>query len=234
VATLKKYDLAGGETGSVNVDQTFSQYEANGQMIKDYIVAIRKNARQWSASTRERNEISHSTQKPHKQKGTGKARQGSLSSPQYKGGGIVFGPKPKFDQHVRINKKERRAAIRHLLAERMREGRMIVLDGGSMDAPKTQTVSRFLENVGLSGRTLFLGEGAVTVPEGDKVPVNVRSNKHTNLVLSLRNIPKVAFSTASKISGYDVALAGNVVVTEGALSELLEWLKPTSKKEAVV
>ena len=88
------------------LDDAFLDVQANSQMIKDYIVALRANARQWSANTLGRSEVVHSTKKPHRQKGTGSARQGSLVSPQYRGGGIVFGPKPKFDQHVRINKKK--------------------------------------------------------------------------------------------------------------------------------
>ena len=95
--------------------------EANSQMIKDYIVALRANARQWSANTKTRSEVKHTTKKPHPQKGQGRARHGSLVGPQYRGGGRVFGPKPKFDQHVRVNQKERKAAIRFLLAEKLKE-----------------------------------------------------------------------------------------------------------------
>ena len=77
-------------------------------MIKDYIVALRANKRQWSANTKGRTEVNHSNKKPWRQKGTGNARQGTFAAPQFKGGGVVFGPKPKFDQHVRINRQERR------------------------------------------------------------------------------------------------------------------------------
>ena len=97
-------------------------------MIKDYIVALRANARQWSANTKTRSEVKHTTKKPHPQKGQGRARQGSLVSPQYRGGGRVFGPKPKFDQHVRINQKERKAAIRFFLAEKLKENRVWLIE----------------------------------------------------------------------------------------------------------
>src|SRR6202140_3459890 len=113
MTTLKKYNLQGKVVGEVEIDEQLANAEANPQMIKDYIVAIRANARQWSANTKTRAEVNHSNKKPHAQKGTGKARQGYLGAPQYKGGGRVHAPRPKFDQHVRINKKERRAAIRH-------------------------------------------------------------------------------------------------------------------------
>src|ERR1700733_2105998 len=108
-------------------------------MIKDYIIALRANARQWSANTKTRAEVSHTTKKPHPQKGGGRARQGSLVAPQYKGGGRVHAHPPKFDQHVRINKKERRAAIRFLLAEKLRADRLHVLEDFQLDAPKTKS-----------------------------------------------------------------------------------------------
>ena len=111
MAVVKKYNLSGNELGQIEIDDRLLQVSANPQMIKDYLVAYRANQRQWSASTKGRSEVSHSTQKPHPQKGTGKARQGSLVSPQYKGGGRVFGPKPKFDQCVKMNKKEKQAVI---------------------------------------------------------------------------------------------------------------------------
>ena len=112
MATLKKYDYKGSAKGELTIDAKLLEEDLNKQMIKDYLVAIRKNMRQWSANTKGRKEVQKSGQKPHAQKGSGRARQGCLAAPQYKGGGIVFGPKPKFDQHVRINKKERQACQR--------------------------------------------------------------------------------------------------------------------------
>ena len=93
MAVVKKYNLGGDVLESVEVDDQLLQVLANSQMIKDYLVAYRRNQRQWSANTKTRPEVSHSGQKPHPQKGTGRARQGYLGSPQYKGGGRVFGPK---------------------------------------------------------------------------------------------------------------------------------------------
>ena len=141
---LKKFNLQGKQVGTASIDERFATAEANSQMIKDYIVAIRENLRQWSANTKGRSEVNHSTKKPHAQKGGGRSRQGMLSAPQYKGGGRVFGPKPKFDQHVRINRKERQAAIRALLAEKIQENRMIVLESSEMAAPKTKQIAELL------------------------------------------------------------------------------------------
>lgn len=227
MATLKKYNLKGQETGNVTVDERLVGAEAHGQMIKDYIVALRANARQWSANTKTRSEVNHSTKKPHPQKGGGRARQGMLSAPQYKGGGRVFGPRPKFDQHVRINKKERKAAIRFLLAEKIAENRLHIITEPHMKEPKTKTIASFLETVGLAGsRVVFLGEAhyAEVKTEGEKKRVSVRHDRHDNFIKSVRNIPKVSFSLATNISGYDVLIAKDIFVTEAALDELVEWL----------
>lgn len=226
MATLKKYSLTGKEIGQVEVDDKLIHAEANSQMIKDYIVALRANARQWSASTKTRGEVKHTTKKPHPQKGQGRARQGSLVAPQYRGGGRVHGPRPKFDQHVRINQKERRAAIRFLIAEKLKENRIWVIDNTEMDAPKTKIVFDFLKNLGIDGRTLFLGEGAYADVEtdGETQRVSISHDKHTNFSRSVRNLPKTSFMLATNVSGYDVLIAKEIVLTESAFNELNQWL----------
>jgi large subunit ribosomal protein L4 len=223
---LRKYNLDGKKIGMVVAKSAITDSEVKSQMIKEYIVAIRKNARQWSANTKGRSEVKHTTAKPHRQKGTGRARQGSLVAPQFRGGGIVFGPKPKFDQHVRINKKERQAAIRFLIGEKIREDRLVVLDNTQMNEPKTKTLVHFLTQVELGKRVLFLGEGMIEeINTGDKkVAVNVKSSVHDNFKKSLRNIPKTRFTLAKTVNGYDLMLADAIVVTEAALDEIHQWL----------
>lgn len=227
MTTLKKYNLSGQEVGDIDLSENLMSAEANAQMVKDYIVALRANARQWSANTKTRAEVNHSNKKPHPQKGQGRARQGQLSAPQYKGGGRVFGPRPKFDQNIRINKKERRAAIRFLLAEKIRDNRLHVIDNLDIDAPKTKIVANFLKERNLPGRVLFLGEGSyleLTSEQFAPLRVNMPSDKHGNLIKSLRNLPKIEFSLATNISGYDVLCAHDIVVTEAALKEIEQWL----------
>lgn len=226
MSTLKKYNLEGHEIGHVAVSETLANAEANGQMIKDYIVALRANARQWSANTKTRAEVNHSTKKPHPQKGGGRARQGRLSSPQYKGGGRVFGPRPKFDQHVKINKKERKAAIRFLISEKIKENHILILDSTHVKEPRTKTVAEFIEKSGLTGIILFLGEGQYADVKTENVVkrVSVLNEKHDNFIKSMRNIPKAEFSLATNISGYDVMRARNIVMTEAAFEELNHWL----------
>ncbi len=226
MAKLKKYNLAGKEIGQVTVDEHLINAEANSQMIKDYIVALRANARQWSANTKTRSEVKHTTKKPHPQKGQGRARQGSLVAPQYRGGGRVFGPKPKFDQHVRINQKERKAAIRYLISEKLKGNRVWLIDSTEMDAPKTKTVASLLKGLDIKGRVLFLGEGnyAEVETEGKVQRVSVSTTKHQPFVKSVRNLPKSNFLLASNVSGYDVMIAQDIVLTESALHELSQWL----------
>jgi len=209
VVTLKKYDLSGKEIGSVQIDDALLQKEAHSQMVKDYLVAIRNNARQWSANTKGRKEINRTGRKPHPQKGQGRSRQGCLAAPQYKGGGIVFGPKPKFDQHVHVNKKERRAAICHLLAEKIKADQVHVLHAKQMDKPQTKAVARFLKSRSLLGnRVLFLGE----------------KEANQELFLSSRNIPKKEFSNLQTVNGYELALCRDIVILDSSVDQLLSML----------
>lgn len=226
MASLKKYTIDGQEVGGVQVSEILYDATVNSQLIKDYIVAIRHNARQWSANTKRRREVNHSTKKPHPQKGQGRARQGSLAATQYKGGGRPKGPKPKFDQHVKVNQKAKRLAIRALLANRMRQGSVVVLNDTTMQEPKTKLVQSFLDKLGMDKRVLILAEGSfveIGLPEVAH-KISVHSEAHQNLKKSVRNIPGVSFMLAMNVSGYDMALAQHVVITEAALKELEEWL----------
>lgn len=209
---LKKYDLTGKELEQVELKDDLLESLVNPQMVKDYVVAIRNNSRQWSANTKGKAEINHSGCKPHPQKGTGKARQGSLSSPQYKGGGVVFGPKPKFKQHVRINQKERNKAVKALLSGIIKEDRMHILKYQDMKEPKTKTVSSFLKKIGIDGqKVLFLTE-------------NEYPHSYLPLAKSLRNIKKARFLSLKNINGYEMLNSQHVVLMEPALEQLTTFL----------
>lgn len=226
MATLKKFNLNGEEIGTISLDEFWKEVQINSQMIKDYLIALRANARQWSASTKGRSEVKHTTKKPHRQKGTGRARQGSLVSPQFRGGGIVFGPKPKFDQRVRINKKERKAVIRAILSEKLAKENAVILESTQLDVPKTKMIVNFMKNSNLTKKVLFLVEGNYEQVETEekKQSVSVRCKQHANFVKSLRNIPKTTFSLAKNTNGYDLINADSLVITESALQELKDWL----------
>ncbi|MBS4167453.1 50S ribosomal protein L4 [Parachlamydia sp. AcF125] len=226
MALLKVFDIKGNEVGELEVDSAFAEAQINSQVVKDYITALRANARQWSANTKGRSEVKHSTKKPHPQKGGGRARQGSLVAPQYRGGGRVFGPKPKFDQHVRINKKERKAVIRFLIGEKIRNNALTIVQDFHMEEPQTKHVAQFLEKQGINGRTLFIGEGNFVQvgDENDSKKVSVRCEQHDNFIKSIRNLQKVEFALTSHVSGYDVIVAKNMIVGASALEQLKEWL----------
>lgn len=215
MAILKKYDLKGSEVGSVEVNDSFLQVDAHPQSIKDYIVAIRKNARQWSASTKTRAEINRTGKKPHPQKGGGRSRQGDLAAPQYKGGGIVFGPRPKFDMHVRINKKERRAAVRALLAEKIKTNHVHVLEKEVFQQPKTKRMADFFDAMAVGNkRVLVLGESIDSK----------KSKSRENFVKSLKNIQKKEYSLVPQINGYEIARCQHIVILGSALNEFLSIL----------
>lgn len=210
---LRKLDLSGKEVGHLAVKDELLKHEANSQMIKDYIVALRANARQWSAHTKSRAEVNHSGQKPHPQKGTGRARQGYLGAAQYKGGGRVGGPRTKEEFHISINKKEKQAAIRHLLAEKIVGDQMVVLEAGAMKAPKTKKVADFLKGLELFGKkVLFLAEKAA-------------AKKDTHFIKSIRNIPNADFMLMRNVSGYDVVSHGHIIVLDAATDHLIQILE---------
>ncbi len=211
---LKKYNIDGKEVGEVEVQDSLLQADCSTQAVKDYIVAIRNNARQWSANTKGRSEINHSNAKPHPQKGTGRARQGTIKAPQYKGGGIVFGPKPKFDQHTRINRKERQSAIRFLLSEKVKEGQLRILQLEKMDQPKTKRVAQFLKQVGIDGKKLLVLSDEEKACEKER----------RDFFLSMRNVKKASFMPMRCVSGYDVMKHQEIVVVESAYNALLEKL----------
>lgn len=206
--------MKGKEVGDVNVDDKLLDISANSQMIKDYLVALRHNRRQWSANTKGRSEINHSNAKPHPQKGTGRARQGTIKAAQYKGGATVFGPKPKFDQHVRINRKERRQAIHFLLAEKIKEGNVRVLKLEKLKEAKTKQVAALLKAIGIDGKKILFLSGTF---ENEK-------EARTQLFLSMRNIPKTSFMPVEGISGYDVINTQELVVVDSAFDQLMKAL----------
>lgn len=226
MVALKKYNVQGQEVGQVTISDSLANATANPQMVKDYIVAIQNNKRQWSACTKGRAEVAHTTKKPHAQKGTGNARQGMLVAPQFRGGGIVFGPKPKFNQHTRINKKERMAAIRALLGDKIRNDNLVILESTQLEEPKTKTVADFMKALNIEGRVLFLGEGNNFRLETDEYidEVSLVQTAHHNFSKSVRNIPKTSFALAKNINGYDVMVNKKIVMTEAALNEIENWL----------
>lgn len=213
---VRKYDLGGTESGDVEFSEDFLHNSVNSQVLKEYIVALNRNKRQWSANTQTRSEVNHAKKKPHPQKGTGRARQGFLGAPQFRGGGRVFAPKPKFDQHIRINRKERQAVIRALFSDKILNGQAYVLCVPDMSLPSTKSVVQFMEALSLLGKRALFLTGVKEVERAASV---------NNFVRSVRNIPKVEVSFFLDVNGYSLGLARDIVILEDAVDDLKGFLR---------
>lgn len=214
MAIIKKYDLTGNELEEFVIDDTLLTLQLNPQMIKDYLVALANNQRQWSANTQVRSEVNHTKAKPHRQKGTGKARQGFLGAPQYKGGAVVFGPRPKFNQHVRVNQKQRQAAILQLFIKKIIDNQLAILQFEKMEAPHTKSIVTFLKKISSRKKVLFIGEQQENIE---------------NFKKSLTNIPKVKFRSFPIINGYDLAIDNTLVVFEPTMKNIMQLLNKEVK-----
>lgn len=214
MAIVKKYDLTGNELEEYVIDDSLLTLQLNPQMIKDYLVALANNQRQWSANTQVRSEVNHTKAKPHRQKGTGKARQGFLGSPQYKGGAVVFGPRPKFNQQVRVNQKQKQAAILQLFIKKIIDNQVAILQFEKMEVPSTKAIVKFLENISSNKRVLFIGAQKENVE---------------NFKKSLTNIPKVNFRPYSMINGYDLTTHNTLVVFEPIMKNIMQLLNKEVK-----
>jgi len=210
VAKLKKYDISGKEIGEITIDDKLLEYKANPQMTKDYLVALRNNARQWSANTKGRKEVNRTGAKPHRQKGLGRARQGCFAAPQYRGGGIVFGPKPKFDIHTRINKKEKRAVIKSLVTEKITQNNVIILQLDDDKIEKTKQIAKFLDALEMQKK---------------RVLIIAKPKTFSRFKRCMKNIPKKEFTDSSTINGYDLALCQNLIIMETAVDDMNLILK---------
>src|SRR5215216_5140141 len=192
----------GGTTGSVELPEAIFDAQANIPLMHQVVVAQLAAARQGTHNTKTRGEVSGGGRKPYKQKGTGRARQGSIRAPQFAGGGVVHGPQPR-DYSQRTPKKMKAAALRGALSDRARENRVHVVstfvDG---DAPKTKAALATLQSVTQAKRVLV-----------------VLDREDVLNWVSLRNLPQVHLIEAGQLNTYDVLVVDEVVFTETALAE---------------
>lgn len=190
---------AGGTTGSVELDDTLFGIEPNVPVMHQVVVAQMAAARAGTQSTKTRAEVRGGGRKPWRQKGTGNARQGSIRSPQWRGGGVAHGPKPRsYDQ--RTPKKMKRLALASALSDRAADNKVIVVDGWNFDAPKTADAARALKALGATGRVLVVLRG------DDAVAAR-----------SFRNLEAVHVLEAGQLNTYDVLVNDFVVFTESSL-----------------
>ena len=206
---LVVFNTSGKETGrTVQLDEAIFGIEPNQHAVylevKQYLAA----QRQGTHKSKERSEITASTKKLKKQKGSGSARYGDIKSPTFRGGGRVFGPKPR-DYRFKLNKALKRLAKKSVLSQKMRDNSIMVLESFNFDAPKTK------EFINLNTALGFEGKKALYIlPEANK-----------NVYLSSRNLPKTKVLTYNEISSYDLVHAGEIVFLEGAIEKFQENLK---------
>ena len=198
------FNMNGEKTGEVELAEAIFGIEPNAAVVHEVVKNHLANCRQGTQSSLTRAEVSGGGIKPWRQKGTGRARQGSTRSPQWTHGGVVFAPKPRSYSYS-VNKKVKRLALKSVLSDKALNGAIVVVDGLDMAEPKTKTFAELLGKLGAAGK-------AVVVTEGVK----------ENVVKSARNIPGVLTAPATTLSVYDIINAGTLVVDKAALAVIEE------------
>ncbi len=198
------YDMSGKQVGEIELSEAIFGIEPNESVVHDVVKNHLANCRQGTQSALTRAEVSGGGRKPWKQKGTGRARQGSTRAPQWTHGGIVFAPKPR-DYSYTLNKKARRLALKSVLSAKASEGNILVIDSIQVESPKTKPFAQFLGAVGAEGKVLV-----------------VTAAPDANVVLSGRNIPGCQVTFANLINVYDVLNSGKLVLDQAALAKIEE------------
>ncbi|MBQ9438354.1 MAG: 50S ribosomal protein L4 [Lachnospiraceae bacterium] len=204
MAEVTIYNMEGEEVGKLELNDAVFGVEVNEHLLHMARVHHLAAKRQGTQSAKTRGEVRGGGRKPWRQKGTGHARQGSIRAPQWKGGGVVFAPKPR-DYSFKMNKKEKRAALRSALTDKVNEGKFIVLDSLTMEEYKTKVFKGILEKLKVEGKSYV-----VTLQKDEKV------------VISARNLPTVKTTDAGSLSTYDILDAKTMVVTKDAVSRIEE------------
>ena len=197
-------DMSGKVVGEIELSEAIFGVEVNQSVVHDVVKNHLANCRQGTQSALTRAEVSGGGRKPWRQKGTGRARQGSTRAPQWTHGGIVFAPKPR-DYSYTLNKKARRLALKSVLTAKATEQNIVVIDAIKMEAPKTAEFAKFLAAVGCEGKTLV-----------------VTAANDANVVKSGRNIPGCEITFANLINVYDIVNASKLVVDKAALAKIEE------------
>jgi large subunit ribosomal protein L4 len=214
VTTVDVKDFSGTKTGTVDLPADVFDVQANIPLMHQVVVAQLAAARQGTAKAKTRGEVAGGGKKPYKQKGTGRARQGSIRAPQFTGGGVVHGPVPR-DYSQRTPKKMKVAALRGALSDRARNGKLHVVSGFvDGETPSTKAAIKALE---------------ATAGDAKRVLVVLSGDDELNL-LSLRNVPQVHLLEAGQLNTYDVLVSDEVVFTTDALNEFCELASKTSKQ----
>ena len=203
MANVSVFNLEGNEVGTLELNDAVFGVEVNEHLVHMAVVAQLANKRQGTQKAKTRSEVSGGGRKPWRQKGTGHARQGSTRAPQWTGGGIVFAPTPR-DYTIRLNKKEKRAALKSALTSRVLENKFIVVDELKLDEIKTKKFQTVLNN-------LKVNKALVVVDENSD-----------NVVKSAKNIQSVKTAYVNTINVYDILKYNTVVATKAAVANIEE------------
>lgn len=207
----KKIDvvsLKGEKVKDIKLEDNIFNIQPNDVVIKDAVVAAMAGARQGTAKTKGRSEVAGGGRKPYRQKGTGNARQGSIRAPQYRHGGIVFGPVPR-DYSKKMNKKEKRLALKSALTYKVLDKELIVVESIEFKTNKTKEMLSLLEDLKLANSKVLVCVEELT----------------DNVCLASRNLANVKIVLPSEVNTYDLVLSDNLLITEKALNTLQEVLK---------
>lgn len=210
---MKVKSYKDGSVGQVEVDETAFGEKILYRTLKDVVVNYQANQRQGSASTKSRGEVKGTNKKPFRQKGTGRARAGDCKSPIWRGGGTVFGPRPK-DYSYQMPSKVRRTALRSAVAGKLRDEEVVVIELGGFSAPSSKAARKVLADLGSPKRAII-----------------VLSEANENVHKSFRNFQKVTVRTASDVCAYDLLNGGLVITESGVLEQVAARLK-TKKDQA--
>ena len=204
MAKVSVYNIEGKEVDTIELNDAVFGVEVNEHLVHMAVVNQLANNRQGTQKAKTRSEVSGGGRKPWRQKGTGHARQGSTRSPQWTGGGVVFAPVPR-DYSFKMNKKEKRAALKSALTSRVEENKFIVVDELKMDEKKTKRFAEVMVNLKATRKALV-----------------VMNDKDENVVLSARNLPEVKTAFTNTINVYDVMNARTLVLTKDAVTKIEE------------
>lgn len=205
MAKVTMLNMAGEAVGDIELkDEIFGIEEVSEFAVHEVIKNYLANQRQGTQSAKTRGEVRGGGRKPFRQKGTGRGRQGSLTSPNHIGGGVVFAPKPR-DYSYSVPKKVKRLALKSVLTSKVNDGEIIVLDTLALEAPKTKEMIKVLENI-----------------KADKKAIIVTAAKDENVVRSAANIPGVETANVGNMNVYQLVNANSFIVTQDAIRKIEE------------
>ena len=203
MASVSVYNMEGNEVGTIELNDAVFGVDVNEHLVHMAVVAQLANKRQGTQKAKTRSEVSGGGRKPWRQKGTGHARQGSTRAPQWTGGGVVFAPVPR-DYTIRLNKKEKRLALKSVLTSKVQENKLIVVDELKFDEIKTKNFANVMNNL-----------------KAEKALVVLNEND-ANVVLSARNIPTVKTALTNTINVYDILKYNTLILTKDAVATIEE------------